>query len=128
MGKIVVAKLYRLGKDGDKFSKEYKKPIRNRVVVDEDFVRKFNQNTKISGQMYEIDQAATSRRDEEIAAKSKGAKGSNIGDKEAERIKELEGMEFEDLKAYAIDLEITEEEIGNKKSKGIINLILEKQK
>ena len=128
MGKIVVAKLYRLGKDGDKFSKEYKKPIRNRVVVDEDFVRKFNQNTKISGQMYEIDQAATSRRDEEIAAKSKGAKGLNPGDKEAERIKELEGMEFEDLKAYALDLEITEEEIGNKKSKGIINLILEKQK
>jgi hypothetical protein len=63
MGKIVVAKLHRLGKDGDKFSEKFKTTIRDRVVIDEDYVKEFNRSLKTRGQMYEIDPKATKDRD-----------------------------------------------------------------
>ena len=67
MDKIVVANLYRLGKDGDKFSKTFKTRVRSKAKIGEDYVKKCNANWKTSGQIYEIDEVATKERDEEIA-------------------------------------------------------------
>jgi len=82
MGKIVVAKKYRLGKDGDKFSEKFKTPLRNRVVIDEDEVKKFNRSTRISGQMYEIDEKLTKERDAKIESKKEPAKKAGRPPKE----------------------------------------------
>jgi hypothetical protein len=62
--KIVVATLYRLGKDGDKFSKDFKTKMRSKAKVNEDYVNTVNANWKTSGQLYVIDEAATKERDE----------------------------------------------------------------
>ena len=66
MGKVVVAKLYRLGRDGDKVKEEYKTELRSRVVIDEDDVIRFNAGKEISAQMYVIDEAATKKRNQKI--------------------------------------------------------------
>lgn len=66
MGKVVVAKLYRLGRDGDKVKEEYKTELRSRVVIDEDDVIRFNAGKEISAQMYVIDKAATKERNQKI--------------------------------------------------------------
>jgi hypothetical protein len=122
MGKIVVAKLYRLGKDGDKFKQEFKKVLRNRVVVDEDYVKTFNKSTEVSGQMYEIDKEATEARDVELKAKT--GKKVEKADPDAEMIEFLEGLTLDQLREYAIGSGITEESLGAKKEKAIIKLIL----
>lgn len=129
MGKIVVAKLFRLGKDGDKFSKEYKKTIRNRVVIDEDYVKDFNQRTAISGQTYEIDRAATDKRDAEIESKAKRApKKEDDSVDNTELIAFLEGLSLDELKEYAGEVGVPEEKIGAKKETGIIKLIVAAKK
>lgn len=127
MGKIVVAKLFRLGKDGDKFSKEYKKPIRERVVIDEDYVKDFNQRTSISGQMYEIDKGATDKRDGEVEAKKVHKKEADPVDN-TELIAFLEGLSLDELKDYAGEMGISEDKIGAKKEAGIIKLIVAAKK
>lgn len=127
MGKIVVAKLFRLGKDGDKFSKEYKKTIRERVIIDEDYVKEFNQRTAISGQMYEIDRAATDKRDEEVGAKKVHKKEADPVDN-TELIAFLEGLSLDELKEYAGEMGISEDKIGAKKEAGIIKMIVAAKK
>lgn len=127
MGKIVVAKLFRLGKDGDKFSKEYKKTIRERVIIDEDYVKEFNQRTAISGQMYEIDRAATDKRDEEVEAKKVHKKEADPVDN-TELIAFLEGLSLDELKGYAGEMGISEDKIGAKKEAGIIKMIVAAKK
>lgn len=101
MGNIVVAKKYRLGKDGDKFSEKFKTPIRNRVVIDEDEVKRFNKTTAISGQMYEIDEQMTKARDAEVEkqeAKRKGSKNKKGDPVKNEDVDSLR-KELEELKA-----------------------------
>ena len=66
MEKIVVAKLSRLGKDGNKFSKEFKKELRSNVKISEDYVKEFNKNWKTRGQFYEIDKEATEKRNSQL--------------------------------------------------------------
>lgn len=120
MGKIVVAKKYRLGMDGDKYSKQFKTTLRERVIIDEDYVNQTNATTQISGIMYEIDEKATAERDERLQPK----KAANPN---AELVEFLESLSPEELKQYAIDAGITEKEIGTKKENGIIRLILSKK-
>lgn len=73
MSKIVVAKLLRLGKDGDKFSKKLiAKVERTNAKVDDEFIKRFNDNWKTSGRIYEIDKEATKLRDEALKPKTVG--------------------------------------------------------
>ena len=107
MGKIVVAKKYSLGKDGDKFSKEFKTPIRNRVVIDEDEVKRFNKSISISGQMYEIDEKLTKERDTEVAKKKEAIKkatpkNSEQPDQSGQSLDEVK-KELEELKKAIAD-------------------------
>ena len=64
MDNIVVAKLFRLGKDGDKFSKKFKTEMRSNVKIDRDYVAQFNYNQQTLGQFYEVDEKATAERQE----------------------------------------------------------------
>lgn len=64
--KNVVAKLYRLGKDGDTFNKEYKTPIRTRVIVEREYVEQSNEDWQKKGQLYEVDEKATKERWEKL--------------------------------------------------------------
>ena len=67
MSKIVVARLLRLGKDGDNFSKKMIAQVeRTNAKVDDDFVEEFNSNWKTSGRIYEINEKATKERDEKV--------------------------------------------------------------
>lgn len=66
MDKIVVANLFRLGKDGDKFSMKFKTGVRSKAKVGVDYVKTFNANWKTSGMVYEIDEKATKERDESV--------------------------------------------------------------
>lgn len=68
MGKIIVATLYRLMKDGDKFSKKENHRVveRTNVKIDKDFVVSFNKNWETSGQLYEIDEKETKKRDKKL--------------------------------------------------------------
>ena len=67
MSKIVVAKLSRLGKDGDHFSLKFKTEVRSKVKIDDDYIKEFNANWKTSGMFYDIDAEATKERDEKLA-------------------------------------------------------------
>jgi len=62
--KIVVATLYRLGKAGDSFNKDFKTKMRSKAKVTEDYVNTVNANWKTAGQLYVIDEKATKERDE----------------------------------------------------------------
>jgi hypothetical protein len=66
MSKIVVAKLFRLGQDGDKFSRKFKTEMRSRVVIDDDYIKQFNAAWETRGQIYEIDQKQTDERDAKL--------------------------------------------------------------
>lgn len=66
MSKLVVANLFRLGRNGDKFSKDFKTTLRTGVVIDENYVNDFNKNWKVSGQFYEIDKEATDKRNNKL--------------------------------------------------------------
>jgi hypothetical protein len=93
MGKIIVARKYRLMRDGEKFTESGKKEIRSNVKLDEDFVAQFNATTKTSGHMYEIDVEATKQRDALISAKE--AKPVQALDREALKLEAIElGIEF----------------------------------
>ncbi len=71
MSKIVVAKLLRLGKDGDNFSKKLIAQVeRANAKIDDDFIKSFNTNWKTSGRIYEIDKEATKLRDEKLKPKA----------------------------------------------------------
>ena len=71
MGKIVVAKLIRLGKDGDTFNKKLVgKVLRERAIVEEAYVKEFNKNWKTSGQLYEINTKATTERNKSLDKKA----------------------------------------------------------
>jgi gamma-glutamylcyclotransferase (GGCT)/AIG2-like uncharacterized protein YtfP len=65
--KIVVATLYRLGKAGDSFNKDFKTKLRSKAKVSEDYVNTVNANWKTAGQLYVIDEKATKERDELVA-------------------------------------------------------------
>lgn len=66
MERIVVANLYRLGKDGDSFSKKFKTEVRSRAKVTEDYVKRVNANWATGGMIYKIDEKATKERDEKL--------------------------------------------------------------
>lgn len=67
MSKIVVAKLVRLGKDGDNFSKGLEAKVeRTNAKVDEDYLREFNANWKTSGRLYIVDKEATEKRNSDL--------------------------------------------------------------
>ena len=72
MSKIVVAKLYRLGRDGDSFTKKFKTTLRESVKIDDEYITNFNKNWQSSGQLYEIDEKATKTRNEKLNPKPKG--------------------------------------------------------
>jgi hypothetical protein len=74
---LVIAKLFRLGKDGSKFSADYKKLIRSRVIISERDINTFNSQTQTSGQMYEIDKEATAERNEILKVKADEAKATS---------------------------------------------------
>jgi len=64
MSKIVVAKLVRLGKDGDHFKKDMiAKEMRTNAKVDDEYLKEFNSQWKKRGQLYIIDKEATAERD-----------------------------------------------------------------
>lgn len=70
MGNLVVAKLYRLGRDGDKVKEEYKTELRSRVIIDSDELEVFNSGKSVSGQMYVVDEIATKQRNEDVKQKA----------------------------------------------------------
>lgn len=64
MSKIVVAKLVRLGQNGDRFDKNMiAQVMRTNAKVDSDYIVKFNETWATRGQMYIIDETATKERD-----------------------------------------------------------------
>jgi len=66
---IVVAKLVRLGKDGDSFKKDnHINVVRKAAKVDEAYVKGFNKSWEVSGQLYVIDKEATKKRDDLLNA------------------------------------------------------------
>lgn len=66
MGKIVVADLFRLGKNGDKYDENLKVPLRTNVKIDSDHIKSFNAQKSTSGQMYVVKEKETKERDEQI--------------------------------------------------------------
>lgn len=67
MSKIVVAKLVRLGKDGDNFSKDLiAKVERTNAKVDDDYIKEVNANYKTTGRLYVVDEEATEERDSKL--------------------------------------------------------------
>lgn len=73
MSKIVVAKLVRLGKDGDSFSKKLEAAVlRTNAKIDDEYLNGFNANWKTSGQLYIVDEKATKEREEALAPKKVG--------------------------------------------------------
>lgn len=74
MSKIVVAKLVRLGQNGDHFDKNMVAQVmRTNAKVDSDYIEKFNESWKTKGQMYIIDEQATKERD--LSQNKSDAKG-----------------------------------------------------
>lgn len=72
MSKIVVAKLIRLGKDGDKYKKDIHAHImRTSAKVEVSYIEEFNKRWETSGQLYIVDKELTAKRDEEIEPKPK---------------------------------------------------------
>ena len=64
MSRIVVAKLVRLGQDGNVFKKDmHAKTLRTSVKIDETEIQEFNKHWKNKGQLYIIDKEATEKRD-----------------------------------------------------------------
>lgn len=83
MGKVVVCKVVRLGKDGDKFKKGLvAKVLRNNAKLDEDYVKEQNESWKTSGVYHEVDLKATSERNEKLE------KSSEPSDAEKKAIRE----------------------------------------
>lgn len=71
MNKIVVAKLVRLGKDGDKFKKDLVAQVeRTNAKVDIDYLEEFNTNWETSGRLYIIDDKLTEERDKNLKGNS----------------------------------------------------------
>jgi HD superfamily phosphohydrolase len=65
MEKIVVCKLVRLAKNGDSFDQKLvAQELRTNAKVDDEYMKRFNENWKTSGQMYIMDEAKTKERDE----------------------------------------------------------------
>lgn len=64
MSKIVVAKLVRLGQNGDRFDQNMiAQVMRTNAKIDSDYIVKFNETWATRGQMYIIDETATKERD-----------------------------------------------------------------
>ncbi|MGR3221305.1 MAG: hypothetical protein ACUZ8H_16030 [Candidatus Anammoxibacter sp.] len=57
--KTVVAVLFKLGRDNDKYNKEMKKIYHPKAVVSKGYVENFNKDWQESGKYYEIDKEAT---------------------------------------------------------------------
>jgi hypothetical protein len=89
MNRIVVADLYRLGKDGDKFSKDFKTKVRSKAKVGEDYVNTCNANWITSGLLYVIDEKATKERDE-LVLKANNPLAKMTRDELKEKADELE--------------------------------------
>jgi hypothetical protein len=74
-----VCKLVRLtSKDSEGLyvnGKEGKVTLRNRVVVSEDSVKEYEDNYGTSGLLYIVDEKATAKRDAEVEAEVKAARG-----------------------------------------------------
>lgn len=69
---LLVCKLYRLAKDGDNFSKELKAAtLRTNAKISQEYLDQKNAGWKISGQLYEVDEEATKKRNEAIKPKKK---------------------------------------------------------
>lgn len=86
MDNIVVCDLYRLGKNGDKFSKEFKTLIRKGAKINESYVNGRNANWSVNGQWYEVDEKATEERNK--ASKSNPSVKKEV-DEEREVLKSL---------------------------------------
>lgn len=90
MSKIVVAKLVRLGKDGDKFSqKMIAKTERINAKVDDEFIKEFNENWETSGRMYVINDKLTKERDESLNSKKEKKDVTKKEDPELQAAMEL---------------------------------------
>lgn len=106
MNKIVVAKLVRLGKDGDKFSKGLVAKIeRTNAKVDEDYIKEHNANWRTSGRLYIVDKEATEKRNSDV--------------------KEVKQPDRDALKAKATELKL--EFKANIKTDALIKLIKDKE-
>ena len=65
---IVVAKLLRLGKDGDKYKKDLVAKVeRTNAKLDEDYIKLFNANWRRSGRLYVIDKEKTAARNKALS-------------------------------------------------------------
>lgn len=114
MEKTLVCKLFRLGKDGDRFKDDLiAATLRTRVLVGADYVARFNKNSHISGQRYEIDEKATKERD---AIKSGKPKADPIDKEIREALKakaDSLGIEYaKNLSNEKLDKLISEKENG----------------
>ncbi len=107
MSKIVVAKLVRLGKNGDRFDKKMiAKEERTSVKIDNEQIEMFNKNWEVSGRLYVIDEEATKERNKLFTPKDMPDRDELK--KEAESL----GIEFK----------------GNIKTKQLIELINQAKK
>ena len=76
MSKIVVAKLVRLGQDGNSFKKDLiAKTMRTNAKVDDEYLKEFNASWKTRGQLYIIDEDATRVRNEALEPPKPTQKG-----------------------------------------------------
>jgi len=85
---IVVAKLIRLGKNGDKFDKKLiAEEMRSNAKIERDYVEQFNKNWQSRGQMYVINEEATAKRDAELSKKQSDPETPE--NNEREQVKQL---------------------------------------
>jgi len=92
MQKIIVAKLVRLGKDGDSFSQKLiAQVMRTNAKVTEQYIEQFNSNWKDRGQMYIVDEEKTKERNELLSTSEK-ANSPELSIREALK-KEADEME-----------------------------------
>lgn len=70
MQEIVVAKLIRLGKNGDSFDKKLVAQVmRTNAKVSKDYIEQFNATWQDRGQLYIIDEEKTKERNEKLISK-----------------------------------------------------------
>jgi len=120
MNNIVVAKLIRLGKDGDKFKKEMTAQVeRTNAKIDRDYVEDYNKHWKTRGRIYIIDEKATIERNKLLSGDSPLSRDDLKAKAASEQLLR------DDLKAQATELGI--EFKNNIKTDVLIKKIAEKQ-
>ena len=111
MSKIMVAKLVRLGINGNNFDKKLiAKVERTNAKIDDEQIERFNQSWKTSGRLYIVDEDLTKERNNELAKKAPKADDNSKAIREALKAEADDlGIEYKkNIKTEALSVLISE--------------------